>query len=277
MASTAKTQEFFIGDLDLRASSDLTKAGELSPADGIGLMTDCTVSMTTNEVKLQAGFPQRTYATAVSSRDLVISGTFSEYTVTNFALLYGDKDAYLRSATATEADSTLGADSAAAATDLVLVASGGTGFAANDYIYIQSESDKNDVYVAQIASVSTDTLTLTYGIPRAYATGSRVVKTESIILGSETAIPPVTVQVVGFMPLDGEPFVYDIWKATVSGTVEVSNSTDAFGGLAYTITPLAPGQAEIDCDKFGTDPAKKAMLKKFVQGRLSKSVTSTSC
>jgi len=277
MASTAKTQEFFIGDLDLRASADLTKAGELGPQDGIGLMTDCTVSMTTNEVKLQAGFPQRTYATAVSSRDLVISGTFSEYTVTNFALLYGDKDAYLRSLGAVEASSTLGADAAAMSSDLTLIAGGGTGFAANDFLYIVSATDKNDVFSAQIESVATDTLTLTYAIPREYLTGSKVTKAEAIILGAETAIPPVTVQVMGVMPLDGEPFVYDVWKATVSGTVEVSNSTDAFGGLAYTITPLAPGSAEIDCDVFGTDAAKKAMLKKFVQGRLTKGFSSTSC
>ena len=101
MASTAKTQDFFIGDLDLRVSTDLTKAGELAPTDAIGLMTDCTVSMTTNEVKLDAGFPQRTYATAVSSRDLTITGSLSEYTVGNLAMLYGDKTAYEASLTAT--------------------------------------------------------------------------------------------------------------------------------------------------------------------------------
>lgn len=277
MASTAKTQEFFIGDLDLRASADLKKAGELSPAEGIGLMTDCTVSMTTNEVKLQAGFPQRTYATAVSSRDLVISGTFSEYTVTNFALLYGDKDAYMRSASATSAVGALNSDVAALSADLILNTGEGASFAAGDFIYIQSATDRNDIFSAEIASVATDTLTLTYGVPRVYTAGSKVKKSEAIILGSETAIPPVTVQVLGVMPLDGEPFVYDIWKATVSGTVEVSNSTDAFGGLAYTITPLAPGSTEIDCDVYGSDPAKKAMLKKFVQGRLTKGYSSVAC
>jgi hypothetical protein len=87
----------------------------------------------------------------------------------------------------------------------------------------------------------------------------------------------MTIQVIGVMPLDGQPFVYDIWKATISGTVEVMSSTDNFGGLTYTITPLAPSTQEIECDVYGSDPAKKAMLKKFVQGRLTKGYSMSSC
>ena len=37
MANNAKTNDFFIGDLDIRVSSTLTKAGKLGPADSIGL------------------------------------------------------------------------------------------------------------------------------------------------------------------------------------------------------------------------------------------------
>jgi hypothetical protein len=103
------------------------------------------------------------------------------------------------------------------------------------------------------------------------------VKGEAIVLGSEDSIPPMTCQVVGVMPLDGEPFIYDIWKATISGTVEVMSSTDNFGALAYTITPLAPASQEIECDVYGADPAKKAMLKKFTQGRLTKGFSTGAC
>jgi hypothetical protein len=277
MASKAKTQEFFIGDLDLRASADLTKAAELGPDDSIGLVTDCKVSMTTNEVKLEAGFPQRTYATAVTSRNLEITGNFSEYTVSNMALLYGDKDAMLAAATGTGKKTTLTAIASASATDLVVADT--TDFATGDDIYIRSATDETDVFVNQVTAVDsgTDTITIAYGLPREFIVGSVVVKGEAIILGSEDAIPPMTVQVVGVMPLDGEPFTYDIWKATISGTVEVASSTDNFGSLAYTISPLVPATQEIKCNVYGTDQAKQAMIKKFVQGRLSKGYPTGSC
>ena len=276
MASTAKTQDFFIGDLDLRVSTDLTKAGELAPADAIGLMTDCTVSMTTNEVKLDAGFPQRTYATAVSSRDLTITGSLSEYTVGNLAMLYGDKTAYEASLTATAGTTLTTAITAADATDLVVAAE--TDFTIGDVIYIHAPNDATDVFVGEVTATAALSITIGYGVPREFAIGSVVTKAEAIILGAETAIPPMTVQVVGIMPLDQTPFVYDIWKATISGTVEVTNSTDSFGTLPFTISPLAPSSGEIDCDVFGADSVKKAMLKQFVQGRLTKGVsTAGSC
>lgn len=274
MASKAQTQEFFIGDLDLRASADLTKAGELGPADSIGLMTECKVSMTTNEVKLQAGFPQRTYATGVSSRDLEVTGSLSEYTVTNMALLYGDKAAWTRATTATTASSATTAATTAGAIGVDVVDA--TNFTTGDFVYLRSSTDTTDVFACEIVAISANTITLAYAVPRDFAIGSVLVKGEAIILGSEDAIPPLTVQVVGIMPLDGEPFVYDIWKATISGTIDVSTSTDAFGTLPYTISPLAPAAKEIECNVFGDDPAKKAMLSTFIQGRLTKGYSAAS-
>jgi len=271
MASTAKTQEFFIGDLELRASTDLTKAGELGPTDSMGLMTECSVAMTTNEVKLQAGFPQRTYATAVTSRDLEITGSLSEYTVTNMAMLYGDEQAWTRAETATSGTTVTTGVTAAAATTLAVADE--SDFTVGDFIYIRAVADATDVFAAEVTATSATELTLSYAVPREFASGSIVTKGEAIILGSEDAIPPMTIQVVGVMPLDGEPFIYDIWKATIAGTVEVSTSTDNFGTLPYTISPLTPSTGEIDCDVYGADAAKKAMLKKFIQGRLTKGYT----
>ncbi len=271
MASKANTQEFFIGDLELRASTDLTKAGELGPADSMGLMTECSVSMTTNEVKLQAGFPQRTYATAVTSRDLEITGSLSEYTVTNMAMLYGDESAWTRAESATSAETVTTGVTAAASTTIAVADE--TDFSVGDFIYLRSATDATDVVALAVTATAATELTVSYAIPREYATGSIVIKSEAIILGSEDAIPPMTVQVVGIMPLDGEPFIYDIWKATIAGTVEVTTSTDNFGTLPYTISPLTPASGEIDCDVYGSDAAKKAMLKKFIQGRLTKGYT----
>jgi len=276
MASQSKTQDFFIGDLDLRLSFDLTKAGELSPAETVGLMTQCTVSMVTNEVKLNAGFPQRTYANAVASRDLTITGNLSEYTASNLAMLYGDKEAYLESLSATEAETTLSADVLAAATTLAVVDS--SDFAVGDVVYIVSADDSNDVYVANVSSLPDATsIEISYGLPRGFVSGSRVVKGQAIELGSADTVPPMTLQVLGIMPLDGEPFIYDIWKGTISGTVEVATSTDAFGSLAYTISPLTPSIKEIECGVFGDDAAKKAVVKHFKQGRLLKSLSGTTC
>lgn len=268
MASTAQTQEFFIGDLELRASVDLTKAGELGPLDSMGLMVDCKVTMTTNEVKLKAGFPTRTYATAVSSRDLEITGSLSEYTASNLALLYGDEGAWNKINTDSAVSMVTTAPTTVGGTTITVAST--TGIVADDFIYIRAINDSTDVYVAKVASVTATVITTAYAIPRVFASGSKVVLGAAIELGSENAIPPMTVQVVGVMPLDGEPFVYDIWKATISGTVEVSSSAENFGTLPYTITPLAPGSGEIDCNVFGSDAAKKAMLRNFVQGRLTK-------
>lgn len=275
MASQAKTNDFFIGDLDLRVSVDLTKAAELTPADSIGLMTECTVSMTTNEVKLDAGFPQTTYASAVTGRALEIKGSLSEYSVSNLALLYGDKATMTEALTGTAASSNLTA--AVIATDTDITVADASDFAPGDDIYIRAADDETDVYVAQIESIATNTITITYGLPRGFAVGDYVVKGEAIVLGSDDNIPPMTLQVVGVMPLDGEPFVYDIWKATISGTVDVSTSTDNFGALPFTITPLKPAVSEIDCGAFGADAVKKAVIKKYKQGRLMKGYSDSSC
>lgn len=272
MASTAKTQEFFIGDLDLRVSTDLSKAGELTVADGIGLMTECSISMTTNEVNLEAGFPQRTYATAVSSRDLTVTGSLSEYSISNMAMLYGDKQAFMAAQTETSAATTLGTPFVADGTTLAVADA--TDFTVGDTIMVRSAASTDDVFVVAITAIAVNDITVAYAIPNAYAAGAMVSKVLTIELGSEEAIPPMTVQVIGVMPLDQEPFVYDIWKATISGTIEVSNSTDNFGTLPYTISPLAPSSGEIDCDVYGTDAVKKAMLKSFVQGRLVKGIKS---
>jgi hypothetical protein len=140
---------------------------------------------------------------------------------------------------------------------------------------IRSHASTDDVFVIGITGITGDVLTLAYALPNDYAIGSQVTKSAVIELGSEEAIPPMTVQVVGVMPLDQAPFVYDIWKATISGTIEVSNSTDNFGTLPYTIAPLAPSAGEINCGVFGTDDVKKAMLRQFIQGRLSKGYTGT--
>lgn len=276
MASTAKTQEFFIGDLDLRVSTDLTKAGELTISDGIGLMTECSISMTTNEVKLQAGFPQRTYATAVSSRDLTITGSLSEYSVSNMAMLYGDKQAFMAAQSESAAATTLGTPFVAGGTTIAVADA--TDFAVGDTIMIRSANSTDDVFIVEVTAIATNDITVAYGIPNDYAAGAMISKVITIELGSEEAIPPMTVQVVGVMPLDQEPFVYDVWKATISGTIEVSNSTDNFGTLPYTISPLAPSSGEIECGVYGADAVKKAMLKSFVQGRLVKGVkTGGSC
>jgi hypothetical protein len=272
MASTAKTQEFFIGDLDLRISADLTKAGELTTDNGIGLMTECSISMTTNEVNLDAGFPQRTYATAVSSRDLTITGSLSEYSIANLAMLYGDKQAFLASQSESPAKTTLG--TAATTGAVTLSVADATDFAVGDNILIRSHASTDDVFTVEITAISANDITIAYGLIADYAAGSDITKVITIELGSEEAIPPVTVQVVGVMPLDQEPFVYDIWKATISGTVEVSNSTDNFGTLPYTISPLAPSANEISCGVFGADTVKQAMLRSFTQGRLVKGVKS---
>ena len=276
MANNAKTNDFFIGDLDIRVSGTLTKAGKLGPADSIGLLQDAKVTMATNQVKLQAGFPQRTYATAVTSRDMTIEGSLSEFSIANLAMIYGDTTAFADAATATPVKTTLSAGVIAAATALNVTTN--TGFAVNDPIMIYSADAASDAFVTVVtALVDTDELTIGVAVPRAFAAGAHVAKITEIKLGSSDNIPPLTIQVVGVMPLDGTPFVYDIWKGTISGTAEVAASTDNFGAMSFTLEPLQPTTKEIDCGVFGNDAVIKAVIKKFPMGRLGKTINASSC
>jgi len=273
MANTAKTQEFFIGDLDIRVSNDLTKAGKLGPEDTIGLLQDAKVTMTTNQAKLQSGFPQKTYATAVTSRDMTIEGNLNEYSISNLALIYGDNEALSTAETDTAASTTCGTayDVATPSTDLSVVDA--SGLAADDTVYIYDPNEPSDVMVMEIASIVTNTVTFTLNIPRSVEIGWVVAKVVSVKLGSSDNIPPLTIQVVGVMPLDNSPFVYDIWKGTISGTAEVASSTDNFGALAFNVEPLQPTAIDISSGKFGSDAVTKALIQKFPMGRMSKKLT----
>ena len=276
MANQAKTSDFFIGDLDIRISSDLTKAGKLGPTYSIGLLQDAKVSMTTNQVKLQAGFPQRTYASAVTSREMTIEGSLNEYSIANLAMVYGDTKALAGAAAMTPTKTTLSAGVAAAATALTVVSN--TGFAVDDAIIVYSADDASDAFVTYVtALVDTDELTIGVALPRAFAASDKVAKISEIKLGSSDNIPPLTIQVVGVMPLDNTPFVYDIWKGTISGTAEVASSTENFGAISFTVEPLQPTSKEIECGAFGSDAVTKAVVKKFPMGRLGKTLSATSC
>lgn len=271
MANTSQTSEFFIGDLDVRVSTDLTKAGELGPEHSIGLLQDAKVTMNTNQVKLQAGFPQRTYASVVTSRELMVSGSLNEYSISNLALIYGDNDALVAAAAASGVTTTTTA--AVVASDVTIDVTSATGITAGDTIYLYNASDASDVFVAEVASIAVNEITVTLPIPRAFAIGSKVSLVQSIELGSSDNAKELTIQVVGVMPLDGSPFVYDIWKGTISGSAEVASSTQAFGALQFQIEPLQPSSQEIAAGKFGISAVKKAVVSKFAQGRLSKNVT----
>lgn len=271
MANTSKTSEFFIGDLDIRVSTDLTKAGELGPQHSIGLLQDAKVTMNTNQVKLQAGFPQRTYASVVTSRDLMVTGSLNEYSISNLALLYGDNDALAAAISGTATMTTLDAATVAGTTVALEVASE-TGFATGNTVYIYNSSDASDVYVAEVLSVAAGEITITLATPRVFPIGSKVAKIQTIELGSSDNTKELTIQVVGVMPLDGTPFVYDIWKGTISGSAEVASTTQAFGALQFQVEPLQPSAQEITAGKFGVSAVKKAVVSKFAQGRLSKNI-----
>ena len=271
MANTSKTSEFFIGDLDIRVNTDLTKAGELGPNDSIGLLQDAKITMNTNEVKLKSGFPERTYASAVVSRELSIAGSFNEYSISNLALVYGDNDALAAAVTATNHEGTLAVASAAAETELTVQTGEGANFAGKT-VYVYSHLNPSDVFVTKCASVAVDVITLDRAIPRDLVIGDHVAVVESVELGSESNTQELTVQVVGTMPLDGTPFVYDIWKGTIAGTAEMSSSTQNFGALPFTIEPLQPAAYEIAAGTYGDDAVKKAVISQYAQGRLTKNI-----
>lgn len=272
MANTSKSSEFFIGDLDIRVNTDLTKAGELGPDDSIGLLQDAKITMNTNEVKLKSGFPERTYASAVVSRDLSVAGSFNEYSISNLALVYGDNDALAAAVAATAGTSTLASIAAADQAVIDVQTGEGVNFAVDDTVYVYAHDNSSDVFVASISSITTDAITLNQSIPRALAIGDHIAKIQTVELGSEDNTKELTIQVVGTMPLDGTPFVYDIWKGTIAGSAEMSSSTQNFGALPFTIEPLQPAAYEIANGIFGADAVKKAVIAQYAQGRLSKNI-----
>lgn len=272
MANTSKSSEFFIGDLDIRVSTDLTKAGELGPDDSIGLLQDAKITMNTNEVKLKSGFPERTYASAVVSRDLSVAGSFNEYSISNLALVYGDNDALAAAVTASAASGTFAATATAAQAVVSVQTGEGAAFTALETVYVYSHANPSDVFVASILSIAGDDITLNQDLPRDLVIGDHIAKIQTVELGSEDNTKELTIQVVGTMPLDGTPFVYDIWKGTIAGSAEMSSSTQNFGALPFTIEPLQPAKFEIDNGVFGSDAVKKTVIANFAQGRLSKNI-----
>ena len=229
------TNEFSIGVAEVRVGP-LTSAGQLTQSHSIGIVDDVTVSFSATSVDLKTGFPQVIAATAVTEQAGSLKVTAREFSRRNLDLILGNAV----SATAVSVATTVNASYTADAATMVLASA--TGLAAGDIITIYPAGQPENVSIARIESIATNTITFTPGTePQiSYSTGAKVFKSHGVAAGNVTSTNYFSVSVVQQKVSTGAPVVWNFWKAANSGSMEQGMSVSDFASLSMEFKILQP-------------------------------------
>jgi hypothetical protein len=137
-------------------------------------------------------------------------------------------------------------------TTVALVTGGAADFKANDWVMIQIGTD-DKVLIRQIASIATDTLTLTRGINQALPVGTSVTKVFYASVGSKLDQPFFSAKVIGTLA-DGSEVALLIPKVRISKGFELAFSSGEFGNLPlefdiYDLVSSDPFYTEFNGDQ----------------------------
>jgi len=237
----AQTTKFKIGTSEIRIGA-MTSANKLKQADSIGLLDNVTVEVNQSSVDLKGGFPKVVLDSAIVEQDITITGNMREYSRRNMnALLGGDVGV----AAPTDFVGTCSTDSTAAAVSIPLQAGEGTNYATGDLVVMYPEGRNEEVTMARVASVATDTLTLDAGTPTLFNYNGT---TETIHVFLAHAVPLgeidqnfyFAIQVVEGERSTGRPTMFNFWKATIAAGVNVQSNADDFAATDFAVKVIQP-------------------------------------
>lgn len=244
---SASSNEFSIGTAEVRVGP-LTEAGRLAQARSVGLVDNVTISFATASVDLKGGFPQQIVDTAITEQTGSIKVTAREFSRRNLDLMLGNAI----SAVAVDVKTKLsGTNVTANATSITVVSA--TGLAVDDVIVIYPEGRPEDVTVTQIASISTNTLTLktgmgtvvAYNVTTESGTDFHVFKAHGIAAGNVTRTNYFSVMLLQQKNNTGRPAVWTVWKAANSGSMEQGTSATDYASLSMEMKILQPTLSDV--------------------------------
>jgi len=239
---TPRTNKFKIGTAEVRIGP-LTSANKLTQAHSIGLLDKVTVEVSQESVDLEGGFPKFLADTAIIRQASSVTATLREYSRRNIKAMLG---AGVSGTEPTGAVTTLSADAAVDAVSVTVTSA--TGIVPGDLIVLYPTASPEQITVARVTAVSTNTLTLDAGTPILFdytaANGVAVYAARQVAIGDVSSTNYFAVQVIEIEKASGRPVGYNFWKSAVSTGMTDASNADDFASTDLTLKLLAPAAAE---------------------------------
>ena len=238
---SAVTNKFSIGTAELRIGP-VSLAGQLTQAHSVGLIDVATVSVSQNSVDLLGGFPQKIIDTAVVSQESSLAATAREYSKRNIDILLGNAAAVLTTQAATDRSLVVSSSGAA---EITVTGADGANFAIGDILVVHSQTNPEDVSVVRIDGITVDSLALDAGTPLTFTpvAGDFIFQAEPSAVGDVNQTNYFAVSLVQTQR-NGDPAVWNFWKAAVSAGMEYGTSAEDFGSTEIAIKLLEPSAAD---------------------------------
>jgi hypothetical protein len=218
-----------IGSVEVRVGP-LSSAGKLTQANSLGVVDSFTFEGTINSVSYNALFPSKQIATAIIENLSKATLTYGESSARNLNLHFGNGLVASVAANATTLASTI---------------------APGETYMIYPEGHPELMSLVQVASVSTDTVTVVTGqsLPVAYDLTTypvvNVIKSQAVGFGAASYTQYFTVDAIKVGFTDGKPRVWRIWKASIGGTASIASSRTDFARPSMELSILAPDVKDV--------------------------------
>lgn len=244
MPGEAKTSEFLLSTATVMIGPQ-AKVMELTPAlHSVGLIKNVQVSTELGFTELTQGVQNQVVSSVNNSVQNRIGGELYEYTARNLAYgagLDGGDGGFDTLTTQYALTSAV----AAGVGSTIALASGGTDFAAGDFVILQDTLIPDRVFIGKVASVSINTLTLATGYTfTAENTGWLVASTVAykvrrVQVGSVAKQQRFGAKLVGILPETGEPITLIFPKVAITKGLGFSFQTENFSNMPFEFMPYA--------------------------------------
>ena len=239
----AQTDTFSIGTAELRVGP-LSSAGQLVQANSIGLIDDAIVTIGQESAELKGGFPRKLVDSVVIEQTATVTATAREYSRANLNIMLGNGIV----AAATEVKSTLATDELINAVSIDVQGGDGALFTVGDIITIYPEGKPEDVSVLEIGNIVTDTVTFVTGQTTVIAyTAADVVNvyvSHQISIGNVVQTNYFSCTLIQKDHKSGFPLVYNFWKVSSVGSLDVQTNAEDFSSMAMELNCLEPAASE---------------------------------
>jgi hypothetical protein len=241
-----QTAKFRIGTVEARIGP-LTLANKLLQTHSIGLIDNASIEVAQDSVDLLSGFPRVPADTAITSQNATFTATLREYSRRNLRTLLGES---VETSPPSDNASLVVDDSSAGDTSVDVTASDGANFTEGEIVVIYPDGFPEQVTVARIASISTDTLSLDSGTPTLWdyagtTTTVHIYSANPVAIGGLTANNYFALTIVTQERGTNRPVGYSFWKGTIAaGATESIGGTDDFSSTDMSVKLLAPAASE---------------------------------
>lgn len=240
-----QTSKYKIGTAEVRIGA-LSNANKLTQAFSVGLLDSVTVEATQTSVDLKGGFPKFLADTAIVEQAVTVTATLREYSRRNLKLMLGEGVEDVEPA---DFQSMMADDNILGATTLDVTAADGASFTAGDLIIIYKKDVAEEVTVARVDSIATDTLTLDTNTPLLHAYNGTtdtvyVVIAHAVPLGAIVKTSYFCMDVIESERATGRPLQWKFWKCALAAGMTVASNADDFASMDFQAKALAPAAAD---------------------------------